>query len=116
MQRLTQATAVSNSDFNEVLLKSVDDAVISTLGEKVLQSLFAHLLVYRQLPRDEIPHRLNVFFPGLEKAFGPTSGKTLGRFVVKVLYSRLGLEFDRRSDQPLLDYVEHARRELRVES
>ena len=114
MQRLTQVTAISDSAFNEALLKSVDDAVISTLGKTVLQSLFTHLLAFRQLPRDEIPNHLNVFFPALEKAFGPMSGKTLGRFVVKVLYARLGLEFDGASDRALLDYVENARRELGV--
>ncbi|HUK50013.1 MAG TPA: hypothetical protein VLV18_03165, partial [Terriglobales bacterium] len=93
---------------------AIDDAVRSILGEEVLQALLVHLLTFQRLARDEIPHRLNIFFPALENAFGPVSGKTLGRFIVKLLYARLGLEFRPRSDLTLLGYVEQVRAELGV--
>jgi hypothetical protein len=96
--------------FNAAVFKSIEDGVTSVLGGKVLEPLFIHLEKYHALPREEIPARLDLFFPALEKAFGPTSGKTLGRFIVKLLYARLGLEFANKPDSGLLEYVENARR------
>ena len=114
---MTYATLVANSDrFNQTLLDCIEDAVRSVLGEQVLESLFVHLETYDGLTRDAIPRRLDVFFPALEKAFGQTSGKTVGRFIIKVLYIKLGLEFDSRSNRVLCDYVEDARRELGMEN
>ena len=102
--------------FNETLLDSIEDAVKSVLGEQVLESLFVNLQTFHGLTREEIPRRLDVFFPALERAFGNTSGKTVGRFIVKVLYIRLGLEFNGKSNRLLLDYVEDARRRVGVEN
>jgi len=98
------------------LLDSIEDAVKSVLGGEVLESLFVNLQTFHGLTREEIPRRLDVFFPALERAFGTTSGKTVGRFIIKVLYVRLGLEFNGKSNRLLLDYVEDARREVRVEN
>ena len=102
--------------FNETLLDSIEDAVKSVLGEEVLESLFVNLQTFHGLTREEIPRRLDVFFPALERAFGNTSGKTVGRFIIKVLYVRLGLEFNGKSNRLLLDYVEDARRKVGMEN
>jgi hypothetical protein len=40
------------------------------------------------------------------------SGETIGRFIIKLFYARLGLAFDSRSNGILLDYVENARRKI----
>ena len=102
-------------DFSETLLISVEQGVVSILGEEVMRSLLFNMENFQGLSRDEIPRRLDVFFPALEKAFGPISGKTIGRFIVKVLYAKLGLEFVKQSNCGPLEYVEYARRELRKE-
>jgi hypothetical protein len=104
--------AKDTQEFNETILKSVEDGITSVLGKQVLESLFLHLEAYRGLPRAEIPSRLEVFFPVLEKAFGPITGKTLGRFIVKLVYTRLGLEFPNKPNQQLVEYVENARSEF----
>ena len=101
--------------FSETLLMSIEQAVAALLGEEVVRSLFFNMENFQGLSRDEIPRRLDVFFPALEKAFGPISGKTIGRFIVKVLYAKLGLEFVQKSNCGPLEYVEHARRKLREE-
>ena len=113
---LTYAALAGPEYFNQTLLDSVEDAVSSVLGEQVVRSLFIRLERFDGLSRDEIPHRLDTFFEALEKAFGKTSGKTIGRFIIKVLYVRLGLEFDSRSNRMLLDYVKDARKELGLEN
>ena len=110
------ALAIDTGSFNQTLLDCVEDAVRSILGEEVLESLLIRLRTHDGLARNEIPGRLDVFFPALERAFGETSGKSVGRFIIKVLYVRLGLKFDDRSKNVLLDYVEDARRELGVEN
>jgi hypothetical protein len=110
-------TALADTEyFNHTLLNSVEDGVKSVLGEQVVKSLFFHLEKFDGLPRDEIPNNLETFFAALEKAFGKASGKTIGRFIIKVLYVRLGLEFDGRSNRVLLDYVKDARRGVGLEN
>jgi|SRR3990172_2338144 len=113
---LTRTIPVGDTKvFSETLLMSIEQAIAGLLGEQVVQSLFFNMETYQGLSRDEIPCRLDVFFPGLEKAFGPTSGKTIGRFIVKVLYAKLGMEFVDRRNCGLPEYVEAARSELRLE-
>ncbi len=113
MSRTAQA---ERNDFDETLLLSMEQAVTALLGEQVLESLFFNMKTHQGLSREEIPYRLEAFFPALEKAFGPISGKTIGRFIVKVLYARLGLEFVQKSNCGPLEYVEYARRELGKEN
>ena len=113
---MTFAALADPEYFNQTFLNSVEDAISSVLGEQVVKSLFIRLEKFDGLTRDEIPHRLDTFFGALEKAFGKTSGRTIGRFIIKVLYVRLGLEFDSRSNRMLLDYVKDARRELGLEN
>lgn len=105
-------TLVADSCFNRTLLDCIEDAGKAILGEQMLESLFGRLETYQGLTRDQIPRNLDTFFAALEKAYGQASGKTVGRFIVKLLYARLGLEFNGGSNQFLLDYVERARREL----
>ncbi len=112
MSRTAQA---EGNDFEETVLLSTEQAVTGLLGQQVLDSLFFNMETYQGLSREEIPRRLNVFFPALEKAFGPMSGKTIGRFIVKVLYAKLGLEFVNKPNCELSEYVDSARRELRKE-
>lgn len=90
----------------------IRDAVKSILGDEVLESLFIHLETRNDLTRDEVPHRPDVFFASLKEAFGQMSGETIGRFIIKLFYARLGLAFDSRSNGILLDYVENARRKI----
>jgi len=110
------ALEVNSGSFNQTLLDCIEDAVKSILGTDVLESLLVRLQTYDGITKDEIPDRLEIFFPALERAFGQTSGKTIGRFIIKVLYIRLGLKFEGKSNRMLLDYVGDARRELGLEN
>lgn len=86
--------------------------MVAILGSEVLESLFLSLETYQGLSRYEIPSNIDTFFAALEKAFGSASGKTVGRFIIKLLYARLGLQFDGKTNRLLVDYVIDARREL----
>ena len=113
---MTFAALADSEYFNQTSVDSVEEGVRSVLGQQVMESLFVRLERFDDLTRDEIPNRLDTFFGALEKAFGKTSGRTIGRFIIKVLYVRLGLEFDGRSNRMLPDYVNDARRELGLEN
>ena len=110
---MSYVALVANSEgFNQTLLDCVEDGVTAILGQQVLDALFVRLRTYQGLTRNEIPFHLDMFFAALEKTFGPPSGKTIGRFIIKLLYARLGLVFDSKSDRVLVEYVSDARREL----
>ncbi len=98
--------------FSEILLMSVEEGVVLLLGEEVMRSLFFYMEKFSGLSRDEIPCRLDDFFAALVKAFGPISGKTIGRFIFKVLYAKLGLEFVSKPNCALSEYADYARRKL----
>ena len=102
--------------FDRTFVECIDDAIQSILGAQVAVSLFTHLEDCYGLTRDEIPCRLDVFFNGLEISFGQSSGRAIGKFIIKVFYRRLGLEFDSRSNWVPLDYMEAARRKLGLEN
>jgi hypothetical protein len=112
----TLTLAADSRYFNRTFLDSIEDAIQSILGEQVVKSLFDRLEKYDGLTRDQIPRHLDVFFHALEKVFGQTSGKTIGKFIIKVFYMRLGLEFESRSNRMLPEYVEDARRKLGLEN
>ncbi|HUK28705.1 MAG TPA: hypothetical protein VLV31_09800 [Candidatus Acidoferrales bacterium] len=106
-------TALANPErFDQTLLDCVKDGMVAILGSEVLESLFLSLETYQGLSRYEIPSNIDTFFAALEKAFGSASGKTVGRFIIKLLYARLGLQFDGKTNRLLADYVIDARREL----
>ena len=113
---MTYATVDTNSKpFDQLFLDCVEEAIRSILGEQVLKSFLVSIENFDGLTRDEIPVRMNDFFLALERAFGQTSGKTVGRFIIRVLYVRLGMEFNSKMSAALQNYVEDARRRLEVD-
>jgi len=109
-------TLVADSCFNRTLLDCVDDASRAILGDQGLDPLLGRLEAYQGLTKDQIPRNLDTFVAALEKIYGESTGKTVGRFIIKLLYARLGLPFDGGTNRFLLDYVERARRELAGEN
>ena len=110
---MTYATLSADREhFDQTLLDSIENAVSSVLGEPAVKSLFISLENCVGLTRNEIPRRPDLFFNTIEQIFGPTIGKAVGGVIIKVLYLKLGLEFDDGSDKMPLDYVKDARRKL----
>jgi len=107
---LSYSPLADPEQFDQTLLDCVKDGMIAILGDEVLESLFVSLETYEGLSRYEISRNIDTFFAALEKSFGPASGKTIGRFIIKLLYARLGLEFDGKTNRLLVDYVIDARR------
>jgi hypothetical protein len=102
--------AGKQTDFNEILLGSIDDALL-TLGESARQSIYFHLEKKYQVPRDEIPVCLEQFQVALEKIFG-IGASYLEILVMKNLYLKIGcpLKMDKNKDMEFVKYVDAARK------
>jgi len=86
INRETNKTA-NAKDFDEILLKSIDEAFFS-LGASVKQSIYFHLEQF-QIKRKQIPKQLKKFQASIEKIFGSGS-RFLEILIMKNLYHSIG--------------------------
>lgn len=110
MQETRIATTLSEGDFENSFVASIDESITGVLGERVTQAVYDALEKNFSIRREEVPHRVNDFALGLEKAFGIAPSETISRVIVKRLYSKLGLAFVEAAGWRLPDYVREARR------
>jgi len=75
-------------DFDDILLKSIDEAFFS-LGESVRQSIYFHLEEQFQIKRKQIPKHLKKFQTSIEKIFG-SGARFLEILIMKNLYLKVG--------------------------
>jgi len=59
----------TEQEFNEVLLQSIDEALVA-LGEKAKAGVYFHLQQTFALSKKDIPNRIGDFTDALEKIFG----------------------------------------------
>jgi hypothetical protein len=78
----------NTKDFDEILLKSIDEAFFS-LGESVRQSIYFHLEEQFQIKRKQIPKNLKKFQDAIEKIFG-SGARFLEILIMKNLYLKVG--------------------------
>jgi hypothetical protein len=95
----------SRTEFNNLLVDSVNEAITDILGPKVNEALWYHYQAYVGVTRDEIPYQLDTFFNSLKTVFG-LGGETLGRVIVKKLYAKANVPLQLVPDRPLSEYVE----------
>jgi len=112
-ERLSETTPTMN--FSDLLLMAIEETVVDLLSRRVLEALYLHLKKNFDIPRDEIPYRLETFFTLLEKNFG-ASTKTIGKAIARNLYMKLGLDFFDDPNKNLLDYVEEAKKRISAPS
>lgn len=98
-------------DFNEVLVRSIDETIAALLGSRVAEAFHSHLQRFHDIKPDEIPYRLTTVHQVLSKIFG-ASWKTVEKAAAKTLYTNLGLPFVEFPNRTLVDYVEDAKRSL----
>ena len=85
------------------------------MGQDVLAALYNHLKEHYDITPDEIPYRLDSVFETLEHTFGVQGARTLSRVIEKRLYFRLLLKFVATENYRLQDYLEQAKKELRLQ-
>ena len=104
--------AVSDAEFREVLLKAVDYGLL-VFGENVRKTIYDRVESYYQMKRGEIPEKLDSFHGALVGLFG-RGGSVVERLIAKKLYLTLQLRFEAHENWTLVDYVNHAKKAVRV--
>jgi hypothetical protein len=101
---------VNKMNFIEVLQNAVDEA-LSTLGEEGKQAVYNHLERKYNLPKEEIPYRIDAFSEALETLFG-TASKILQALIMKHMFKRIRQPIKLVGKQESFDfnnYIESAR-------
>lgn len=98
----------NGKEFDNILLECVDTSLSDLLSPKVRDAAYLVLERTYSISRKEIPQRANQFGSCLEQVFG-VAGKTIGRTIVRRLYSKLGLEFLEKPGYEFHDYIRTAR-------
>jgi len=98
------------SDFDRLLLGSIDEALLS-LGESARQSIYFHIEKNYCVNREAIPHYLEQFQTALEKIFG-VGARFIEILIMRNLYSKVGLHLslDKNEQLEFVRYVEAARK------
>ena len=99
------------TDFNDLLIDSVDEAISEVLGPRVTSAFWYHYQAFLGITRDEMPYQLPTLFESLKGTFG-AGGETLGRIVVKKLYAKANVPLNYDQNRPLLEYVEELKQTL----
>ena len=102
---------MSKTDFNQILLESVNEAVAVALGKPTTLELTHHLQAYIGISADEIPNHIDLLFSSLRDSFG-TRGDDLCKMVVKKMYEKAGVPFFEIGGQPMIQYVEELKARL----
>ncbi len=99
------------TDFNDLLIDSVDEAISEVLGNRVTAAFWYHYQAFLGITRDEMPYRLDTLFASLKGAFG-VGGETLGRVIVKKLYAKANVPLDLKIERTFTEHVEELKRIL----
>ena len=99
-----------SKDFNELLLCSIDEALLS-LGESVKQSTYFHIENRFMVSKEDIPENLSQFQYGIEKIFG-IGARYLEILIMKNLYTKIGrpLTMHKNDQLEFIKYVDAARK------
>ena len=95
--------------FNEILVKSIDEAISELLSPQVLTSLYKYLNEQHGIIPDELPYRLETIYTVLDQVFGVKGARTIERHIAKHLCDELGMKFLDTPDCTLEMYVEKAK-------
>lgn len=104
--------AVNDAEFREALLEAVDYGLL-VFGENVRKTIYDRVESYYQIKRGEIPEKLESFHGALVGLFGRGEG-VVERLIAKKLYLTLHLSFEAHENWTLVDYVNHAKKAVRV--
>jgi hypothetical protein len=103
---------VDDAEFKDILLNAVDYGLL-VLGEIVRKTIYERLESNYQVKRADIPEKLEAFHVALAGLFG-RRGSVVERLIARKLYSKLRLKFEEHENRTLVDYVNYAKKAVRV--
>jgi hypothetical protein len=96
--------------FNEMLVKSIDEALTELLGDKGRDSLYQHLAEHYDITREEMPYRLDSLHAAIEQILGEKASKVLDIEIVKYLARQTKVPLPDTRDISLQTYLLKARK------
>lgn len=111
VQESDSPTPKSRSDFSQLLLESVDEAIAVALDRPITPELTHHLRAYIGISVDEIPNHIDLLFSSLRGSFG-MRGDDLCKMVVRKMYEKAGVSFYEIGGQSMIRYVEELKARL----
>jgi len=94
-----------SDEFSRVLLGSIEEGLVQILGETAANTILTHLERHKRLKREEIPHKVEEFSYNLTELLGPVVTHILERLSLKLLCSKLQIEYDMNSDCTFTEYI-----------
>ena len=91
--------------FNELLVQSVNETIAGILGKTVSSAFTNYMHSSYGLEIGEIPSRPEILFRALHDSFGE-GGDRLGKYIVRKLYQKAGVEFLENDGHSLTEYVQ----------
>jgi len=104
----------SFKEFNDGVKWALDSTIYEVLGQEVLKAVYDHLRDRYAITGDEIPYRLDAVFDTLEGTFGFKGARTISRAAARRFYFKMGLRFIENPEYRLQDYIELAKKQLRL--
>ena len=94
-----------DASFNELFAASVDETISGILGKTVSAAFTIRMQNTIGSEIQDVQNRPEDFFKILHSAFG-TGGDRLGRYIVRKLYQKSGVDFPENDGQTLTEYVQ----------
>lgn len=98
-------------EFDEMVVAAVQETIAGVLGRSVSDAFMKHLQAHLGITAEEMPQRLDALFMSLRDSFG-VGGDTIGRYIVRKLYEKAGIEFVEHDGWALAKYVEALKQKL----
>jgi hypothetical protein len=102
------------TEFNQILLESVNEAFTIALGRPITPELNHHLQAYIGLAADEMTSSVDVLFSTLSDSFG-IHGGSVCKLVVKKMYEKAGVPFYEVAGTNMIQYVYELKRLLAMD-
>ena len=94
-----------------MFVESVEETIASLLGRTVSRAFTTHLQAYIGLALEEIPNQPDLLFKAFQSSFG-MAGDRVGKYFVRKLYLKVGVQFAEHDGGTLVEYVETLKRKV----
>lgn len=96
---------MGQTEFNHMLLESVNETISIALGRPITEELSVRLQAYIGLTIEEMPNQIYRLFQSVSDSFG-TAGDDLCKLIVKKMYQKAGVLFYEIAGKPMIQYIE----------
>ena len=101
----------ATNGFNLMFVESVEETLAGLLGQTVSNAFTTFLQAQAGITLDEISDRPDALFSALTGSFGMV-GDRVGKYIVRKLYLKAGVQFVEHDGGRLVDYVSELKQRL----